>query len=210
VPRRKWLRRFAVSLLALAGVIAVVYVFRARILTGLAEAWVVNDLSPNADAIVVLGGGFENRPAAAARLFHAGVAPRIIYMDVQIAPSAKWGITLTEREITRRMLLSNGVPETAMTVIGDAVASTYDESRAVQAWVRQTGAKSIIIPTDLFHTRRVRWMFRKELAPAGAAVSVCAVPPVESFGTSNWWRREAGLIAFESEVIKSLYYWYEY
>jgi uncharacterized SAM-binding protein YcdF (DUF218 family) len=209
-PRRKWLRNLLAGVVLLAGVAAVLYGFRARILTVVAEGWIVNDPLVHADAIVVLGGGFENRPAAAAKLFHEGLAPRIIYMDVQIAPSAKLGITLTEREITRRMLLSNGVPEEAMTVIGEAVTSTYDESRAVQAWVRQTGAKSVIIPTDMFHTRRVRWVFRKELAPAGASVSVRAVPPVEGYGTTNWWHRETGLIAFENEVFKSLYYWYEY
>jgi hypothetical protein len=53
----------------------VLYVFRAPWLTSVAQAWVVNEPTTKADAIVVLGGGLENRPFAAAKLFHDGVAP---------------------------------------------------------------------------------------------------------------------------------------
>ena len=83
---RHWLRRlawaFGIGLLLLFGG----YLFRAPLLTGLAGAWVVNDPVTKADAIVLLGGGLENRPFAAAKLFHDGVAPQIIYMDVQAQP----------------------------------------------------------------------------------------------------------------------------
>ena len=61
------------GLLAVAG-----YIFRAPLLRGAARAWVVNDQLTRADVIVVLGGGMETRPFEAARLYHLGLAPKIL------------------------------------------------------------------------------------------------------------------------------------
>jgi uncharacterized SAM-binding protein YcdF (DUF218 family) len=179
--------------------------FRVSILIGLAEAWEVNEPATKADAIVVLGGGLENRPFAAAKLFHDGVAPRILYMDVRLNPAEEIGVLLAEREQTRRILLSNGVPDAAMTMIGSSVGSTHDESKAVQVWMEKSGAKSIIIPTDVFHTRRARWVFRKELRNTGAEIHVIAIDSPR-YKVNDWWQHEEGIIAFQNEVIKLLYY----
>ena len=171
--------------------------------------WIVNEPLQKADAIVVLGGGLENRPFAAARLYHEGFAPKILLMDVKLAPTTRLGITLPEKDLTRQVLRKEEVPDSDCITIGDGVASTYDESRAVRAWLEKTGAKSVIIPTDLFHTRRVRWLFRKELKGTGACVLV-VVAPTEQYQATNWWRHEEGLIAFQNEVVKSLYYHLRY
>jgi uncharacterized SAM-binding protein YcdF (DUF218 family) len=191
------------------GFILIGYVFRAPLLTGLARAWVVNEPTTKADAIVILGGGLENRPFAAARLFHDGVAPRILYMNTRTGPAEESGVALSERELTRRILLSNNVPESAMLAIGSHVASTYDESRAVRAWAMQTGATSIVITTDLFHTRRAMWIFRRELRDTPVKIYVAAVDPVR-YKINDWWRNESGLIDFQNEIIKSIYYRFEY
>jgi uncharacterized SAM-binding protein YcdF (DUF218 family) len=203
------LRRLAGCLAVSCALLAVLYVFRAPLLVGLAEVWVVNNPAPKADAIVILGGGLENRPFAAAKLFCDGAAPRILYMDVKLSPAEEIGIILPEREQTHRILLRNGVPETAMTAIGTNVASTYDESKAVEAWMAKTGAKSIIIPTDIFHTRRVRWLFNKELRAIKPDIHVVATNP-RRYNVQNWWRQEEGVIAFQNELIKYAYYRLKY
>ena len=130
-------------------------------------------------------------------------------MDVKLSPTAELGITSPEKDLTRQVLLKQGVTNADCITIGDGVASTYDESRAVRAWLEKTGAKSVIIPTDLFHTRRVRWLFRKELRGTGARVLV-AVAPTDQYQATNWWHREEGLIAFQNEVIKFAYYRLKY
>ena len=181
------------------------FVFRAPLLTGVAKAWVIDEPLQNADAIVVLGGRPDLRPFEAARLYHQGIAPRILYMDVKLSPTAELGLTLSEREMTRRILLSNNVPETALVVIGHRVTSTFDESQAVRDWVTQTGAKSILITTDLFHTRRVRHQFLKVLKGTGVQVHLHAITPPR-YGVNSWWRDEKGFLAFQNEVLKSVYY----
>jgi uncharacterized SAM-binding protein YcdF (DUF218 family) len=181
------------------------YVFRAPLLTGVARAWMVDEPTTKADAIVILGGGLENRPFAAARLFHDGVASRILYMDVRHSPAEEMGITMSEGEVTHRILLSKGVPEKAMTMIGNGVTSTHDESKAVEAWMEKNGARSIIIPTDLFHTRRVRWVFTKELRRFKPEIHVVAVAS-RRYKADDWWQHEEGLIALETELVKYAYY----
>jgi uncharacterized SAM-binding protein YcdF (DUF218 family) len=203
------LRRFAWVLAFGSSLLLVCYVFRAPLLTGMARAWVVNDLSAKADAIVVLGGKPELRPFEAAKLYQAGVAPRILYMDVKRNPASEQGLMPSEGEITRRVLLSHHVPEAAIMAVGNGVASTYDESRAVRAWLATNSAKSILIATDLSHTRRARWIFRKELDGAGVRVYVHAIQPPQ-YGVTNWWLNEEGLVAFQDELIKSLYYHLKY
>src|SRR5689334_10373924 len=79
---RSW-RAFAVLLVVLAALAAGTWPWRATILTGAANLWVVSDqpLAP-ADAIVVLGGGLEMRPSAAAAYFREHLAPRILVANV--------------------------------------------------------------------------------------------------------------------------------
>jgi uncharacterized SAM-binding protein YcdF (DUF218 family) len=203
-----WLRLLA-WLLALCALVLALCLFRVPILTALANAWVVSDPLAKADAIVVLGGGLESRPFAAAKFYHDGLAPKVLFMDVRLSQTAKLGVTPSERELTRRVLLSNNVPGAAMEPIGHAVATTYDETQAVRAWVTTHQAKSILIATDLFHTRRVQWIFGKELKGTGVEIRVRAVKP-EAYGITDWWRNEGGLIAFQNEVIKYAYYRLKY
>ncbi len=184
------------------------WVLRAPLLTGFARAWVVDEPLAKADAIIIPGGRPDLRALEAARLYEQGLAPRILYMDVKLSPSSEMGIIPSEREQTRRLLLSNNVPESALTAIGNAVVNTYDESVAVRDWMASTGLHSIIITTDLSHTRRVRWLFRKELG-AGAQIRVHAIRPKE-YGVTNWWQHEEGLIAFQNEFLKDAYYHLKY
>jgi len=205
----RWLRRFAwISSISLL-LFAIGYVSRGPILTELGRAWVVNQPTTKADAIVILGGGPETRPFAAARLYQAGIAPLILYTDVKLGPAETMGITPPEREQTRRILSSNAVPEKAMALIGTNVASTYDEAVAVREWVAKNGAKSIVIPTDPFHTRRVRWVFDKELRDSKVEVHVVAVDAIR-YREQDWWQHEEGMIAFQNEVAKYFYYRIKY
>lgn len=207
--RRYWRRTF-ICLFAAVLVLAVgAYLGRAPLLTGLAKIWVVDDRPQKADAIVVLGGGIAQRPFLAAKLYKDGLAPWVLYMNVKATPVDKLGISLTESELTRRVLLSNGVPDSALACIGNGVGSTYDESLAVREWLHKTGNKSIIITTDLFHTRRARWIFSRELKGENVKIQTVAAP-LSAYGITNWWQNEEGLVAFETEVVKSAFYHVKY
>jgi uncharacterized SAM-binding protein YcdF (DUF218 family) len=206
--RHSAFRRLVLLLAVLLVLLAAAWLGRAPLLTGFARAWTVDDPLAKADAIVIPGGRPDLRAPDAARLYHQGLAPRVLYMDVKLSPGEEMGIVPSEPEQTRRLLLTNNVPAAAIVCIGRAVSNTYDESLAVRDWMAAHGLHSLIITTDLSHTRRVRWLFRKELGPA-AQIRVHAVQPRE-YALTNWWQHEEGLIAFQNEFLKDLYYHAKY
>jgi len=52
-----------------------------------------------------------------------------------------------------------GVPESAIECFGGDVKSTRDEAYRVRRWLERHPARRLIVPTDPFHTRRVRFVF---------------------------------------------------
>jgi len=162
-----------------------------------------------ADAIVVPGGGMETRPFEAARLYHLGLAPRILLTATQPLPSEQLGANPPETEIARRILVAKDVPDSAIVVAPGFVNSTHDEAIAVRNWAKTNHVRQIIIATDVFHTRRAGWMFRKELGPAGIRVEVDAVP-VREYTLAGWWTNDLGMVAFQNELLKYAYYRVKY
>lgn len=201
----KWLWRLATVVV----VVLTVYLFRAPILRGAARAYVVDDDPTKADAIVVLGGGANTRPFAAAKLFHEGYARRVLILNTEREPADELGASPSDLDLNRRVLRALKVPDSAVTPVGQNVSSTYDEALAVREWAQRNGAKRILVPTDAFHTRRVKWLFGRMLRPLGADVSVRAIPP-RKYSTANWWQHEEGLIGFQNEVIKFTFYHWKY
>ena len=69
----------------------------------------------------------------------------------------------------------------------------------------ETGARKIIIVSDPFHTRRVRWLFRNELATTGAQILTGVAAPLK-YTASNWWQTEQGLINSKTKLSIDGYY----
>ena len=203
------LKRLFVTLLSLCVLLIAGYVFRAPLLRGAAGVWIVSDPLTKADVIVVLGGGPSTRPFEAARLYHLGYAPKILLMNPNATPTEQLGLTAAEHEIERQILVMKEVPALAIAVVPGVVHSTYDESIAVLNWAKTNNVKRLIVATDAFHTRRVRWLFRKELRPAGIQVEVDAVP-VREYTAADWWQHDQGMVAFQNEILKYAYYRVKY
>ena len=185
------------------------FICRAPLLRGTATAWIIDDSVAHADAIVVLGGGLDYRPFAAARLYTNGCAKTILVTQPEVSKGAQGGRAVPEFILARDILLRNGVPDTAIEPLGTNVTSTRDEAFALKSWAAGHHARSFVIPTDIFHTRRVRWIFQKALRGSDAEIHVVALTP-HRYAKDNWWQTEDGLITFQNEVVKSLYYHLKY
>jgi uncharacterized SAM-binding protein YcdF (DUF218 family) len=207
--RSRRLRRAALVAATIAALLALAWTAREPLLVAAAEAWTLSDELRPADAIVVLGGSLETRPFVAAELYKRGLARRILVANARPNASEKLGVVARHVEFNRAVLAKLGVPAEAVSLFGDEVANTYEEARALRQWVASTGAKHIIVPTEIFQTRRTRWIIGRELATAGADVSVHAITP-RDFDCSNWWRHELGVISFQNEVLKYAYYRFKY
>ena len=175
------------------------------ILQHLAAWWVVSDELTSADAVVVLGGGIDVRPFAAVALYKRGFANKILIPNVQMGRAERLGLVPSHSQLNRDVLLKLGVPEAAIDTFGENVSSTHEEAQALRDWALASQAKRVIVPTEIFAARRTRWIFDRELGPIGVDVILHAYPPAD-YSLADWWRHRYGLLDFNNEVLKYLYY----
>lgn len=182
-------------------IISVGWIKREAIFGSIVRYWVVSDHLEPADAVVVLGGGFDTRPGAAARLYKGGLVKRILV--------SKATLSLTDLAETnsfdREALVKLGIPAQAITGFGYNLSNTYEEAQSLAHWAEDNRALRIIVPTEMFPSRRVRWILRRELGKVGVRVMIETVAP-SGYDVDDWWQHKAGLVDFRNEVIKYLYY----
>ena len=61
----------------------------------------------------------------------------------------------------------------------------------------------------MFSSRRVQWIFTRELAPIGVKAITFSIPELD-YDYRRWWKDERGIVAFQNEVLKYLYYRVKY
>jgi uncharacterized SAM-binding protein YcdF (DUF218 family) len=205
--RGGWLRRARLALGALVLLIAllgVLWVFRRPILIGAANLWIVDERPPKADAVLVLGGGLQYRAFEAARMFNAGLCRTVLVVNVGLLPAQDSGIVETETVLIRRLLLKKGVPDTAIVAVGKDSRNTWEDVRSARDWAVKAGVHNLVVPTDLFHTRRVHWICGRLFKRLNVRTYVTAIDPVD-YHRDDWWKHENGVVGFQNELIK---YWF--
>lgn len=208
--RRRWWVWILVGALLLAAALGAGY---ERVLRVVAHGWLVDEPVERAAAIVVLGGGEDYRPFAAARLWREGWAPVVLVPDVEVRRTEAMGLRPPVTEVILGVLKAEGVPERAIVRIGREVTSTRDEAVAVRQWAeggagpQAGGSRRLLIPTDPFATRRTDWIFRRVLPEWDVRV-VRTDPATLDF--DRWWMREDGVLSFQSEWVKMAYYLVRY
>jgi uncharacterized SAM-binding protein YcdF (DUF218 family) len=204
---RRLIRISAWACFIFAVLLLLVYVFRQRLIVASGNLWMLDEPTASADAVVVLGGGAQTRPFAAAELVRQHITTNVLLANVQPTPTDELGVTTRESDASRAVLLKKGVPNSYIHGFGTNVTSTIDEARALRTWALEHHPKVIIISTDLFHTRRVNWLMEKQLHDLNVDVRVIALDTQE-YNRTNWWQKEQGIIAFQNELIKyALYRW---
>ena len=198
----KWL-----GVLALVGMVlaAIAWQTRERLLAGIINLWVVNDPIERAEVVVVLGGGAQYRAFAAARLFREGKAARVLYPDVRISAEEAGHAISADTELIAEVLNREGVPAAARERYGRAVSSTREEILALREWATRNQVRTIIVPTDAFHSRRLSRLTRQVFRESETRLLVMVVD-MPGFRWQEWWRHEFGVITFHNELVKSMVY----
>lgn len=202
-------RRGALALLALVVVLGVAGWFgRETLMRSAANLWIVSDETAPADAAAVFGGGLEIRPFAAAEYYRRGLVRKIVIANIGSSRAERLGVLASHVEANRQVLLKLGVPATAIETFGEGLSNTYEEAMALRDWAARSGTRSVIVPTEIFASRRLRWMLHRALADR-ITVRVTALEPL-GYRRDDWWKHETGVITFQNEVIKYLYYRLKY
>lgn len=170
------------------------------LLQGYARLFRVDDPAPS-DAIVVLLGGPQARPAHAAALYGEGLAPRVLICNdpgIGPGPPKETGFSVQRME-------DLGVPRSAITLVPKSVTSTKEEAEAIRTVVVAAGMKRITVVTTAFHTARARWIFRKVFRGTGVDIRMAAATD-PTFDETNWYRRDESAIVYFTETVKTLLY----
>jgi uncharacterized SAM-binding protein YcdF (DUF218 family) len=204
ILRSRWL-----TVLALTVVFGVAgWLGRESVLRFAADFWIVSDRPVTADAVAIFGGGLDSRPFAAADYYKQGLAGKILLANIGASRAERIGVLRSHVESNRKVLVTLGVPEAAIETFGEGLTNTYEEALALRDWAARTGARNIIVPTEIFTARRVRWTLHR-VFNGDTIIHVTALEPLD-YRRENWWRHEAGLIGFQNEIIKYVYYRFKY
>jgi uncharacterized SAM-binding protein YcdF (DUF218 family) len=199
------LRYLSIVMLVIVGLSGLAWLERVPLLRGAANLWIVSQEPTRADAVVVLGGGLEERPFVAADMYQKGLAKTVLVSQVAESRAVKVGIVQGHTEANYQALLKLGVPAAAIETFGISNKSTYDEAVELRAWAYTHKVTTIIIPTEIFSSRRVHWILNRVFSGLPIHIEVVAFDQ-PNVTRDDWWREDRGLIAFQNEILKYIYY----
>jgi uncharacterized SAM-binding protein YcdF (DUF218 family) len=178
-------RRWAIR----GGLFVVVIVALVALLLGIGRWLVVEDPLAHADVIVVLSGRLPERAEEAARIYRAGYAGEV-WVSAPASPAEELKAMkisyVGEDFYNERVLMAQGVPADAIHVLERPSANTEEEVREISENLRTRKFRSAIVVTSKAHTRRVRTIWRKLVAPDLHAIVRYARG--DSYDGAHWWR----------------------
>ena len=159
-------------------------------LSALGSAWfLVVNKPEKSDAIVVLAGETDIRPARGLELLNQGYARRLI-LDVPTARIYQW----SEPELAERWVES--LPQAHLiTVCPIAGLSTREEAADVERCLRDLGVRRVLLVTSDFHTRRALSVFQNRAPLYQYSVAACF--DSREFGVKWWQQREWAKVNFD-------------
>ena len=153
--------------------------------------FLVIDDPQRADAILVLAGETDHRPARALELLSQEYAPRVV-LDVP-ADELVFGSSLLQFAQN----WANAQPQShALSICAIHGLSTKAEAQEAAQCLHKEGARSVLIVTSDYHTRRALSQFHKE-APDFTFHVAAAYDPTQ-FGVRWWQHRQWAKTNFDS------------
>jgi uncharacterized SAM-binding protein YcdF (DUF218 family) len=171
-------------------VLIVVLIALALVLFFTSGHFLIINRPQHADAIVVLAGETDRRPALGLQLLQQGYAPRMI-LDV---PANAKIYDETMLQIAQQYVRE--LPQAQSVIICPIYGlSTKAESQDVSQCLKTLGVHSMLVVTSDYHTRRALSTFHHELP--GMQISVAAATDPQQFGGSWWKHRQWAKLNFD-------------
>ncbi len=168
-------------------------------LASVSGAFLIVDKPERSDAILVLAGETDRRPARALELLEQRYAPTVI-IDVPATEKIyQW--SLTELAEKYAASLPRGSAVRICPIVG---LSTRDEAKDALRCIQQTGGQRILLVTSDYHTRRALSIYRTRFPDF--TFSVAAAYDPKQFG-ARWWRHRQWAKTYVDEWLRLL--WWE-
>jgi hypothetical protein len=163
-----------------------------------AGAFLVLDAPQRSDVILVLAGETDRRPARALELLSQGYGHRIV-LDV---PTNGKLYEFTQIQLAQKYI--QDLPQgSAVDICPINGLSTKEEMKDVENCLKRERAKSVLIVTSDFHTRRALSVFRREIP--GDEYSVAAAYDDQQFG-ARWWTHRQWAKTFVDEWLRLIWW----
>lgn len=196
MPFRGW--RLAGALFVLSVVLLLTY---ERILYAVGDYLVIQDRLEPADVIHVIAGD-DYRTDYAIQLYEQGYARQIFF-------TGGWCIyhRYYHGQHGAERAEAEGVAKASIDIDESQVTSTYAEASLLEDLIARssTPIRSVIVVSDPFHMRRVRWTYRKVLGD-GVQVELAPVPFEMTPFSRRWWTDPASRQYVVNEYVKDIYY----
>ena len=140
-----------------------------------------------------------NRIIKAAELVRHGLFRKAV-VD---GPMGYYGVN--ESDLAVNFAVKKGYPEDYFVKFPIAATSTREEAGLVTAELHRLGARSFLVVTSDYHTRRAGGLFRK--MAGGLEVRVIAAPDVH-FRWDSWWHDRESQKIFYMEWSKTVANWF--
>ncbi len=181
------------QLFALTLLLVVVLVLCAK-----AGIFLIVDQPQPSDVILVLAGETNRRPQRALQLLSQRYGHRVV-LDVPVNSTI---YEFTQIQLAEQYI--HDLPQSSsVSVCPIQGLSTETESKDAANCLEQSGAKSVLIVTSDFHTRRALSIFRRELPQY--TYSVAAARDDQQFG-ARWWQHRQWAKTFVDEWLRLLWW----
>jgi DUF218 domain len=188
IGRRKF--RWVMAVMALAGLCGALAVK--------AGDFLIVDAPRPSDVILVLAGETDRRPQRALELLAQGYGKRIV---LNVPTNAKL-YEYTQIQLAEKYI--QDLPQAqSISICPIEGLSTKEESKGAEKCLQREGAKSVLIVTSDFHTRRALEIFQREF-PA-YWYSVAAARNDEEYG-GRWWTHRQWAKTFVDECLRFIWW----
>jgi uncharacterized SAM-binding protein YcdF (DUF218 family) len=184
-------------------VVLVAFIFRAPLLEKIGSNLVYQTELVPSDAIVVLAGSHTgNRMEEAARIYNKGMGKVIVFTGYTYYPGMNSNVGM------KKYAIKLGVPEeNIFTEMGTGEDSTWGEALSNLRQLQHLKAKSFILVTSSYHTRRSYSVYERAIKKLNMDIDIRVQPaPDRRVPIPGWWKVRTGKKEIFYEYIKTLYY----
>jgi uncharacterized SAM-binding protein YcdF (DUF218 family) len=203
------MKKTAIAILLIAVLVFLFKTFHEPILQFFGSCLIHEDKLEPADAIVVLSGSAFERGNKGAELIEQGYAKKVLCPGGNIDHTylILIGDSIYESDVTRKKILLNGIADSLVIAIHEGT-STIEEAIGIRSYCSKNNIRSLIVVSSYFHTARVNRVYKNVFSKSGIKIIIRGANSVY-FDEKYWWKDEYGLLNFNNEVIKSVYYFFK-
>ncbi len=194
-----------ISLGVICLLVLLTYSCRFYLLRGLGHYLDDTDSSTENELCIILSGGAYDRGNEAVKLFNAHQINRIVCVGGNKSGDLKaLNLDYYESDVTKLNLTRQHVPDSLITVVQEGT-STLEEADVLLKYCRKNKIKSIMLISHIFHSHRIKQVFKKKFESSGIQFIIHGAPS-SRYDENKWWESEDGLLAVSNEYLKLGYY----